>query len=142
MKEGWKTWFWTLLAFKLVLTVIAVAVAAFVMRSAERTSQAPARPVAQNVGLAPPVWLGVQVPASGRRGLLVRRVIAGSPAHRAGLKEGDVILRIDGARITGLPRLNASLSRIVLGGRANVLIDRAGRRKTLRVRFEGRVGNG
>lgn len=36
------------------------------------------------------------------RGVAVKSVVAGSPAHRAGMREGDQILRIDGIKIESL----------------------------------------
>jgi diguanylate cyclase (GGDEF)-like protein len=41
-------------------------------------------------------------PADGRRGVLVEEVSPGEPAARAGLRDGDEILTVDGRRITGL----------------------------------------
>ena len=38
---------------------------------------------------------------SATRGALVAGILEGSPADRAGLKEGDVITRVDGAQVSG-----------------------------------------
>lgn len=43
----------------------------------------------------PPVGIGLII-AQAPRGFVVRRVIAGTPAFRAGVSEGDVIIAIDG----------------------------------------------
>jgi len=44
-----------------------------------------------------------------REGLLVRRVADGSPADRAGLRRGDLIVAVDGAEPDGLDALHAAL---------------------------------
>lgn len=50
-------------------------------------------------------WLGVELAATdrGKAGVRVRAVVRGSPAARAGLQQGDVLLRIGGQTV-GSPR--------------------------------------
>jgi putative serine protease PepD len=52
-------------------------------------------------------WLGVggTEPLSGRRGALVTRVRARSPAHRAGLRRGDLITAVNGRRLADMSEL-------------------------------------
>lgn len=44
------------------------------------------------------------------RGILVLRVIPETPAHRAGLRSGDVVVEAGGAEVTGVPALRALLA--------------------------------
>jgi len=43
------------------------------------------------------------------QGVLVRTVMKGSPAERAGVKAGDVIMRVDEAKVTTPPEISAHL---------------------------------
>lgn len=45
-----------------------------------------------------------------RRGVMVASVEPGSPADRAGLREGDVIVAIDGTRLSGVDALHKALT--------------------------------
>jgi serine protease Do len=58
------------------------------------------------VSLAPLTrqWIEQQQVAT-RRGVLVASVVAGSPASRAGLQEGDVVVAVDGTQVATVPQL-------------------------------------
>jgi serine protease Do len=89
-------------------------------------------------------WLGVRIQtvspelAEGLRlkdprGALVASVTKGGPADKAGLKQGDVVLKFDGKDITqmrGLPRVVAETA---TGKQADVVIWRQGKEMTLKV---------
>jgi serine protease Do len=71
--------------------------------------------------------------AEERRGARVRAVERGSPAERSGLREGDVIVSVDGARLgreSDLPRMIASRPP---GTRTAIGIVREGARRTIAV---------
>ena len=55
----------------------------------------------------------------GVRRVIVRRVVAGSPAAEAGIKEGDELTSLDGQPVSGM-RLSAIRSRLRAGGVAGV----------------------
>lgn len=89
-------------------------------------------------------WLGVEstdLPAEDARamglgigeGARVARVVPGSPAEDAGLREGDVVLAINGERVLGFNRLRNIVSLIPPGERARLDLFRGGRRETLDV---------
>ena len=42
---------------------------------------------------------GLPADGVGRRGALIVKVVEGQPAHRAGMRRGDVVLRVDGAAV-------------------------------------------
>ena len=45
-------------------------------------------------------WLGVEIdPAEQKEGILVKRVISGAPAERAGFQDGDVLIAVDKEKI-------------------------------------------
>lgn len=60
------------------------------------------------------------------RGVGVTQVIKDSPAEKAGLKKGDVILRIDGENVTSVRKLNRLVSEISPDQMAKVSYSRAG----------------
>src|SRR5271166_4240472 len=61
---------------------------------------------------SPPSFTGIGVSVGPeRRGLLIARVFNSSPAARAGLKPGDVILAVDGHKLEGL-NANAAVALI------------------------------
>lgn len=60
------------------------------------------------------------------RGVGVTQVIKDSPAEKAGLRKGDVILRIDGENVTSVRKLNRLVSEISPDQVARVSYSRAG----------------
>jgi thiol-disulfide isomerase/thioredoxin len=56
-------------------------------------------------------WVGIgMAPAGGGTGVPVTRVGRGSPAQRAGLLQGDRIVAVDGARVTGPEQVTQAVS--------------------------------
>jgi serine protease Do len=123
-------------------------------------------PFAQGVGFAIPVhavrriadelrrngrivrpWVGVQVAELGpeiarshglvpNSGLLVADVVARSPAHRAGLRAGDVLTRVGPFEIRRVRELIESLSKFPVGSEAEIGATRAGRTFAVNVPLE------
>jgi len=67
------------------------------------------------------------------RGELVRSVVPGEPAARAGIQQGDVILRVNGQEVTPDQTVSYLIANTSVGGRVPVEIIRDGRRQTLQV---------
>ena len=61
------------------------------------------------------------------------RIIAGSPAAVAGLKEGDIVLRFDDAEVKTFDDLKRAVEGVSPGDRVGVEIDRQGQRLKLRI---------
>jgi membrane-associated protease RseP (regulator of RpoE activity) len=88
-------------------------------------------------------WLGVTTQSTDedlrrgldltRDGLLVNRVFEGSPAERAGLRKGDVILRYDGRSVADPGELRSYVRDSRVGETVPVEIWRNGSRRTLDV---------
>ncbi|MBF0558772.1 MAG: trypsin-like peptidase domain-containing protein [Nitrospirae bacterium] len=68
-------------------------------------------------------------------GVLVDRVMPGSPAEAAGIQRGDVILRLDGRRIQDINELQKVLTAKKPGAAAELAMMSNGARKTVKVRF-------
>ena len=91
-------------------------------------------------------WLGVRIqpltadlaPAFGAKegeGVLVGDVMPGSPAEAGGLRNGDVILEVDGQRTSDVPDLQRVIADKAPGHTAAITVLREGRRETVPVRI-------
>ncbi|MET0181580.1 MAG: Do family serine endopeptidase [Caulobacterales bacterium] len=92
-------------------------------------------------------WLGVRLgpvtPEIATRnnlhaptGAVVRRLTAGGPAQRAGLRAGDIILRFDGRQIADSRALTRYVAEAQIGRTIALEIMRGGRRMALNVQIE------
>lgn len=94
------------------------------------------------VGLAPaaglpvpqaPGWLGVAMSTrqSVDPGVLVQHVVRGSPAQKAGLKESDRIVRVDGATVGDAAEITRVVARHPPGSSVSVTVSRGGKEVAL-----------
>lgn len=73
-------------------------------------------------------WLGTSFdPRPPVQGVRIRTVYEGSPAEKAGLQTGDVILRVDDSWVTNADELIREVRDRDPGDRAMILIERDGR---------------
>jgi S1-C subfamily serine protease len=91
-------------------------------------------PTLENGGTVKHAFLGVAT-TTGRGGALVRSVDPGSPADRAGLRPGDVIVSVGGKRITDPDALVLAIDAREPGQTASVVYVRGGARHTTQVRL-------
>jgi thiol-disulfide isomerase/thioredoxin len=71
-------------------------------------------------------WLGVQMDAGGDIGVTVEKVVRGSPADKAGMRAGDRILAVDGARTTAPAQVTRAVGQHKVGETVSVDIERRG----------------
>ena len=76
------------------------------------------------------------------RGALISQVVPDSPAGKAGLEPGDVILKFDGKKVSSSSDLPPIVGRTTLGEAVPVEIMRANKRQTIRVVVEQLPGEG
>ncbi len=69
------------------------------------------------------------------KGALVSKVIKGSPAYKAGLKRGDIIVKYDGKEIEDYRDLPKMVALTEVGKKVNVEVIREGRRINLEVKI-------
>lgn len=92
-------------------------------------------------------WLGVSIQPvtqelassfglDAEKGALVSEVIAGSPAEKSGLKEGDIVLEYDGHTIKEMAELPRVVAMTPVGKKVTVLVQRDGRQQKLPVTIE------
>lgn len=74
------------------------------------------------------------------RGVGITRVIADSPAEKAGLKKDDVILRFDGENVTSVRKLNRLVSEIAPDHSVKITISRNGAEQELTATMGNRKG--
>lgn len=103
-------------------------------------------------------WLGVEIQnltpdlassvgAPGAKGALVANVTPASPAARAGFRQGDVILAVNGRTLEDTRDLSRSVANLKVGERASFTVLRDGTRQNLSATIEKRdsarlAGNG
>ncbi|MGQ9574263.1 MAG: Do family serine endopeptidase [Thermoguttaceae bacterium] len=80
--------------------------------------------------------LADQVGVKAKEGVLVTEVFPDSPAARAGLKTGDVIVAFAGQPVPGPEELQGMVERTPIGQNVSVEVVREGRRISLQVRVE------
>ncbi|MCL4191329.1 MAG: Do family serine endopeptidase, partial [Thermoguttaceae bacterium] len=68
-----------------------------------------------------------------RQGVAVREVMDGTPAAKAGLKPGDVIVEFGGKPVSEPGELQATVERCPIGSKQEVVVIRDGKRQTLTV---------
>ena len=69
-------------------------------------------------------------------GALVTQVLEDTPAERAGIKAGDVIVAVDGLPVTGAARLRARIGLVQAGQSVTISVVRDDRSLTIRARIE------
>jgi serine protease Do len=109
-----------------------------------------ARPILQSIidkGRVIRAYLGVGVldKASAARygyrldldkGVYVAQISQGGPAAKAGLHEGDIILKVAGTDINSVAELRATVDAQTVGGRIDVVISRNGQTSTVKITLE------
>jgi len=80
---------------------------------------------------APPVMLGITMSPEDD-GVVVDRVVPGLPAEKAGLKEGDVILKFDGKAVESPEALRAALMDKKAGNEVTIRVQRGDKQMDLK----------
>lgn len=86
-----------------------------------------------SVHIGPPVLLGVGIRAAdrGEPGVVIQEVLRGGPAEQAGLRDGDLLVAVDGVRLDSSKSLPALLDRHYAGDVVDLTwIDRSGATRT------------
>ncbi len=73
-----------------------------------------------------------------KEGVLVTQVYEGDPAHEAGIKEGDIIVGIDGRDVKTSRELSRKVAEAGVGNKMRIKLLRDGRDKTVRVKLAKR----
>ncbi|HEV8663340.1 MAG TPA: DegQ family serine endoprotease [Candidatus Methylomirabilis sp.] len=82
-------------------------------------------------------WLGVQIQSLTEdlaaqfgvkpdEGVLIANVLKDGPAEKGGLKAGDVVLEVDGAKVTGVSQLQRLVAAVPPGKQVNLKVRREG----------------
>jgi serine protease Do len=68
-----------------------------------------------------------------REGVLIADVMRGGPAEAAGVRAGDVVVELDGARIREVPDLQRRVAGVAPGARVRLVVVRDGARRPVSV---------
>jgi len=71
-------------------------------------------------------WLGVSMDNGSDLGVKVERVVRGSPAERGGLRMGDRIVTVDGARVTVPAQVSRGVAAHKVGDTVTIGVERTG----------------
>lgn len=97
-------------------------------------------------------WLGVQIgPLSkdlaeglnldGVQGVLINDVFSDSPAEKAGIKAGDVVLAVDGQPVTAAKDLQFIVAKRSVGSTVDLTVNREGKTMHVKVKLGERPGD-
>jgi serine protease Do len=103
----------------------------------------------KNEGKVTRGWLGVGIQditpelaeyygVKDKKGVLVTQVFSGDPADKSGIKTGDVIVAVDGKKVSSSRELSRTIANTTVGERTPVSILRAGEGKILYVELTKR----
>lgn len=70
-------------------------------------------------------------------GVYITEVLKGSAADEAGIKSGDVLVKIDSVRITNASSVQETVNKFHPGDKASLTVIRDGKEKTVEVKFKG-----
>lgn len=82
-------------------------------------------------------WIGIQLD-QGTKGVKIVDVYKGTPGHKAGLKAGDEVLKIDGATVKAPADLIAKVQDKGVGESVTLSILRAGKTISVKLKLEAR----
>ena len=74
-------------------------------------------------------------------GAFISRVVADSPAKKAGLERGDIIVKFDGQSLKDSESLSQMIAKRKVGEKVDLVVDRGGKEYTLTATFEEAPGN-
>lgn len=70
------------------------------------------------------------------KGISVQSVIKDSPAEKAGIKQGDIIIKFEGKEVTSVPELNRLRNDHKIGDTVTITLLRSGKEENIRVVLE------
>ncbi len=94
-------------------------------------------------------WLGVAIQdlneelaeyygVQGQKGVLVTEVFPEDPADKAGIKPKDIVIEVNGKKVTASRELSRTIADIGVGETAKILVLRDGKKKTFNVKIAKR----
>ncbi len=72
------------------------------------------------------------------QGVLVESVVGGSPAEKARLRSNDILISVNGQKVTGPSELRVQLNKFKLGDEVSLVYKRGGNERSAAVKLEGK----
>lgn len=114
-----------------------VAVAASILAQAAPAARPQARGIVSHA-VSKRGYLGVGVQAADGSGIEVKKVDENSPAAKAGVKEGDVIVELNGKKIEDVEEFIRNIGDAEAGAKATLTVQRGGAKQTLTATLQNR----
>lgn len=99
-------------------------------------NQGPALTIAQDDGNHPPVMIGITMGEPDEddvEGVLIETVVGDSPAEKAGIKAGDILVKFDGKKVAGREALVEMLHKYKPGDKVDVQVKRGDESRAITV---------
>lgn len=78
-------------------------------------------------------WIGVAMDSGAPDGVRVTHIVKGSPAEKGGMRDGDRMVRIDGARVASPAEVQRAVAGHAVGDVLAVIVVRDGKESTMRL---------
>ncbi len=85
-------------------------------------------------------WIGVAMDPGTPEGVRVTHIVKGSPADKGGMRDGDRMIRIDGARVASPAEVQRVVGTHAVGDVLAVIVMRDGKEATMRLSLAARPG--
>lgn len=83
-------------------------------------------------------WLGVYIDINYKKGVMITDIDPGSPAHKAGIRPGDVMMKWNGVAITDVRKYIEIVQNTPVGARAIIEVLRGGKAVQIQATIEAR----
>ena len=81
-------------------------------------------------------WIGITIEDQRDRGAVIRTIQPNSPAEKAGLRQGDVVVEFDTVRVVGVQQLTRIVRETPVGRTVDVKVRRDNREETVKITTE------
>ena len=85
-------------------------------------------------------WMGVHIEESKTQGVLIQKSVQGTPAFKAGLKSGDIVLRVDKTEVNSPKALIKAVTSKGVGHKVEITFLRNNKKQSATLKLEAMPG--